>query len=362
MATDGGTLLVAGATGVAAQNLIDIVSQTPGWQAIGLSRTRPDAWPAAVCHVAADMLDGEGCRRALQGIEVTHLVYAARAKHKLYTAMAPGAKVGIEDVDPNVNMLRNVVSACESPALQHVHLLEGSKWYGFHLGPYPTPARESAPGHMPPNFYFDQQRFLESSSGAAGNRWTWSASRPAAINGLNVGGGPNLVSTLGVYAVICRHLGLPLDFPGKPGAWRSLIELSDARLVAEAVFWMCRSPAAGSQAFNVVNGDVFRWEQVWPRIAEHFGMRMGHVRHFPLVQWMADKGPVWNDIVRTHGLQARPIEDVASWGFADFILGCDYDVFSSTTKIRQAGFHGMVDTEEMILGHLGHYRNERIIP
>ena len=38
--------------------------------------------------------------------------------------------------------------------------MQGSKWYGNHLGPYLTPARETDPRHMPPNFYYDQQDFL----------------------------------------------------------------------------------------------------------------------------------------------------------------------------------------------------------
>jgi len=356
MTSEGGTMLIAGVTGVAAQSLINVVRREKNWKIIGLSRAAPASFP--VHHIAADMLDADACRMALKGIAVTHLVYAARAKHTLYTTMAPGAKVGIEQVEPNVAMLCNVVAACTEPTLRHVHVVQGSKWYGFHLGPYPTPARESAPGHLPPNFYFDQQRFLESSCG----EWTWSTCRPAAINGKNVGGGPNLVSTLGVYAAICRHLGLPLDFPGKPGAYRSLMELSEAEQVAQAIFWMCRSPAARNQAFNVVNGDLFRWESVWPRIADHFGMKTGSVRHVPLVQWMADKAVVWDAIVQAYGLQTRAMDEVASWGFADFLLGCDFDVISSTTKIRQAGFHRVVDTENMIMDQLQHYRDQGILP
>lgn len=360
MTADGGTMLVAGATGVAAQNLIEIVRTTPRWDVVALSRNPPADSVPGVRFVAADLFDVEACRRAVRGIDVTHVVHAARAKHQLYTTMAPGAKVGIENVEPNLTMLRNIVTACEGPALRHVHVVQGAKWYGFHLGPYPTPARESAPGHMPPNFYFDQHRFVTEQS--ARSRWTWSTCRPAAINGKSVGGGPNLMSTLGAYAAICSHLGLPMDFPGKPGAYRSLFELTDAEHLAQAVFWMCRAPAAANQAFNVTNGDVFRWEAVWPRLAEHFGMKAGVVRYFPLVQWMADKGPVWDEIVKKHGLRPVALDAVASWGFADFLLGLDFDVLSSMTAIRKAGFHGIVDTEEMMLDQLAHYRWQKILP
>ena len=357
---NGGTMLVAGATGVAAQNLIEIARRTPGWDVIGLSRNPPRSASTGVRYVAADMLDPDSCRKAIRDIGVTHLVYSARAKHQLYTEMLPGKKIGIENVEPNLTMLRNIVSACEGPSLRHVHVVQGAKWYGFHLGPYPTPARESAPGHMPPNFYFDQHRFLLEESSRKG--WTWSTSRPAAVNGKSVGSGPNLVSTLGTYAAICRHLGLPLDFPGKAGAYTALMEITDSEQLAESILWMCGSPAAENQAFNVINGDLFRWQNAWPRIADHFQMKLGSVRPFSLIQWMADKAPVWDEVVRINGLQQRPIEEVASWGFADFLLGLDFDVISSTTKIQKAGFHRIVDSEEMMLDQLSHYRVERILP
>ncbi len=50
-------------------------------------------------------------------------------------------------VEPNVSMLRNLVSHVEQNApLQAVSLMQGYKVYGAHLGPFKTPARESDPG------------------------------------------------------------------------------------------------------------------------------------------------------------------------------------------------------------------------
>jgi len=353
-------MLVAGATGVATQSLIEIVRQTPGWEVVGLCRTPPATAPEGVRFVSVDLNDAEACGRAVAGAGITHLVYGARAKHALYTTLAPHARIGIEDVGPNMAMLRNIVEACEGPALQHVHALAGGKWYGMHLGPYTTPARESDPGHLPPNFYFSQQAYLESRSVSGG--WTWSTSRPNIISGVTPGFGTNLLSTLGAYAAICCHLDRPFDFPGKPGNFTSLQEMTEARQLAEAIFWMSRTPEAQNNAYNVINGDLFRWENVWPLLAEHFGVKPGRPRHFALVQWMVDKGPVWDEIVRNHGLRPLSIEQVASWGFADFLLSWDFDVISSTTKIRQAGFHRTVDTESMILSQLNEYRRLKVLP
>ena len=44
--------------------------------------------------------------------------------------------------------------------LRRVVLVTGTKYYGSHLGPFKTPARESDPRHMPPNYYFDQIDWL----------------------------------------------------------------------------------------------------------------------------------------------------------------------------------------------------------
>lgn len=39
-------------------------------------------------------------------------------------------------------------------------LIEGSKWYGVHLGAAKTPCLEDDPRYMTPNFYYDQEDYL----------------------------------------------------------------------------------------------------------------------------------------------------------------------------------------------------------
>ena len=59
-------------------------------------------------------------------------------------------------------MLENVLDGIEaaSGGLARIVLMQGTKYYGSHLGPFKTPALESDPRHMPPNFYFNQQDLL----------------------------------------------------------------------------------------------------------------------------------------------------------------------------------------------------------
>ena len=59
-------------------------------------------------------------------------------------------------------MLVNAVTAIDraSSALRRVVLVTGTKYYGSHLGPYKTPARESDLRHAGANYYFDQIDWL----------------------------------------------------------------------------------------------------------------------------------------------------------------------------------------------------------
>jgi nucleoside-diphosphate-sugar epimerase len=338
------TLLVAGATGAAASRLVALAAGTPGWQVLGLCRTkRPDA--PGVRYLAVDLADPAA---APQG--VSHAVYAARA------AFGEG---GVEDVPANLAMLDALIDAAEGPALRHIHLVEGTKWYGMHIGPYPTPAMEDDPRHLPPNFYYDQQDRLAARAAAGG--WGWSASRPGFIVDVAPGRARNLASTLGAYAALCRELGCALDFPGSPAAFASLNEVTDATLLGRAVFWMLDAPAARGQAFNVTNGDVFRWQRLWPRLAAAFALPCGIVRPMKLAAWMADKAPVWGRLRARHGLEL-PLEAVARWDFADFVFGLEHDLFASTTRLRQAGFAACLDTPSHLLGQIAAYRAARILP
>ncbi|HET6293011.1 MAG TPA: SDR family oxidoreductase, partial [Kribbella sp.] len=267
-----------------------------------------------------------------------------------------------ELVAPNLAMLVNAVEAVDAaaPGLRHVSLMQGYKVYGGHLGPFKTPAREDDPGPMPPEFMIDQLAWLQARAETRG--WGWSAIRPAVVGGTALGNPMNLAVAIGVYASMSKELGVPLRFPGKPGAYDSLLEMTDAGLLAEATVWAATSPAAANQAFNITNGDLFRWNELWPKLARWFGLEVAPPLTMSLQDVMADKEPLWKDLQVTHGLVDTPYAEVSSWGFADFVFGWDYDFFADASKSRRAGFHTYVDTEAMFVGIFESLRRDRIIP
>lgn len=345
------TALVVGARGVIGGRLVEHLAQDGEWDVIGLSRRGGE--PAdRVRPVAVDLLDAAASRDRLRDLPaVTHVFYAAFQDRPSWAEL----------VGPNVSMLTNVLDAVQDgPALEHVSLMQGYKVYGAHLGPFKTPARESDPGHMPPEFNVDQQRLLEDRQ--ADRAWTWSAIRPSVVCGFGLGNPMNLTMVLAVYATITKELGLPLRFPGKPGAYHSLLEMTDAGLLARATTWAATDPCGANQPFNINNGDLFRWSEMWPKIADYFGLDVGPPLPMSLDQVMADKAPVWDAIVRRHGLAPHSYADVSSWAFGDGVFGWDYDVIADGSKARRHGFHEFVETESMFRAVFDDFRARGVIP
>lgn len=332
--------------------LVEHLAQDGGWQVVGLSRRGGDDGPR-VQHRAVDLLDAALTREALADlVGVTHIFYAAYQDRPTWSELVP----------PNLAMLRNVLGAVEPVAqhLEHVSLMQGYKVYGAHLGPFETPAREDDAGHMPPEFNVDQQQLLERRS--AGAPWSWSALRPSVVAGIGLGNPMNLALVIAVYATFCRELGVPFRFPGKPGAYTSLLEMTDADLLARATVWAATDPGSADQAYNVTNGDMFRWSSMWPKIAAFFDLDVAPPLPMSLADVMADKEPLWDEMVARHGLLPTPYSDVSSWTFGDFVFGWDYDVVADSSKVRRAGFHDYVETEAMFLRIFEDLRDQKIIP
>src|SRR3954465_8849535 len=136
------TALVAGASGLVGSYLLKRLLDQGGWDVVALSRRKPDV-PGNYRHIAVDLLNAAECKSKLGALtQISHLFFVAYVER-------PDAH---ELVSANTAMLVNLVNVIEaaSPGLEHVHLAEGSKWYGSHLGPYKTPAKEDDPRHMPP--------------------------------------------------------------------------------------------------------------------------------------------------------------------------------------------------------------------
>lgn len=230
--------------------------------------------------IQVDLLNGDGAedgRVNLGRLGITHLFFAGYA--------------GSVEVAPNLAMLENALSALDGPTLQHVHLVEGTKWYGYGVlpGPFKNPAKESDPRCLIDLFYYHQQDLLESRVARADCKWTWSASRPHAVVGFSVGSAMNIVLAVAVYAAVCKELGMPLHFPGTQATFDAVYQMTDSTLLARGIEHLSTQPQCVNQAVNITNGDYIRWRNVWPRVAAVFGMECGIVRTMKLTEVMSTR-------------------------------------------------------------------------
>src|ERR1700730_19060449 len=246
--------VVVGALGVIGRYIVEHLVNEGRWSVIGLSR-RAEASNARYQHISVDLLDEQAVRKKLSGLrDVTHIFYAA------FQATPGAAATYAANIAPNRDMLVNAVSAVDqaSKALRRVVLVTGTKYYGVHLGPIKTPTKESDHRHLPPNYYFDQIDWLTSFQ--RGKSWDWTELRPQTLCGFAPGAPMSLLPAIGVYAAVSRELGLPLRFPGKLAAYSTIYQVTESTHFATAALWAATEPRCGLQAFNVTNGDYFRWK------------------------------------------------------------------------------------------------------
>jgi len=141
-------------------------------------------------------------------------------------------------------------------------------------------------------------------------------------------------------------------------------DITDARLLARHIVWASTEPNARNEAFNATNGDVFRWEQIWKRIAAYFVVPVGA---YPgafnsLEKRMKDMGPDWDALVSRHHLQPVKLDRLASAWHTDLDLGRPMECLHSMAKSRALGFTEFQDSEQSFIDVFDRLRAERIIP
>jgi nucleoside-diphosphate-sugar epimerase len=348
--------VIAGATGIVGNNLAAHLA-SKGWEVYGLARS-PQSGISGVRPIAADLLKPEELRSALAGVGPTHVFIASWVRRATET----------ENCAVNGALVRNLLDAVEpSASLRHVALVTGLKHY---LGPFEsyakarpeTPFREEMPRLPVENFYYTQEDELFLAARRRG--FTWSVHRPHTIIGYALGNAMNMGVSLAVYATICRETGRPFVFPGSAQQWEGLTDVTDARVLARHLEWAATSEAGRDQAFNIVNGDIFRWRWLWPRLAADFGIEPAAYpgRPTPLEPQLADARAVWAEIAAKHGLAEPDLGKLESAWHTDLDLGRPIEVVTDMTKSRLAGFHEYQPTLGSFLDLFARLRDDRIIP
>jgi nucleoside-diphosphate-sugar epimerase len=342
--------LVTGAHGIVGLNLLQELAGRSDWSATAIGRRAVAPMPG-IDYRAIDLQDAAATSAALAGQgDVTHLFFAA-----FQFDADPYREIAI-----NVAILSNTLDALRAAGapLERVLIYQGGKAYGALLGSVRTPAKETDPRVPGPLFYYDQEDLLYARGRREGFATT--VMRPDFIQGIGFGSYVNLVNTVAAYGTMCKALGLPLYYPGGPIAYEALVQLTDSRLLARGSLWAATEDHREDVIYNITNGDLFRWANVWPRIADYFGVPAGRPLNVDLRLFMRDKGPVWAGLKTGHGL-VLDLDEIQDWRQA-YILGASLELHSSTIRIRQAGFQESLDSEERLFELFDEMRARKLIP
>lgn len=350
--------LVVGASGITGSNLAEkLISE--GWITYGLARN-PNTGMQGLHAVQADLLNIDSLQTALADITPTHVF--------ITTWMRKDTEA--ENIAVNSSMVRNVLDVLSpKKSVKHVALVTGLKHY---LGPFDayaktgtlpeTPVREEHPRLEIENFYYAQED--EVYAAAERDGFNWSIHRPHSVIGKAVGNLMNMGTTLAVYASICKETGRPFRWPGSEAQWNGLSDVTDARILAEQLLWAATTEAAANQAFNISNGDVFRWSWLWKQLAAWFDVEVagwdGKVH--PLEAEMARDHVLWREMAGKYNLKEADLARLASPWHTDLDLGRPIEVMTDMSKSRRLGFTAYKATKDSFYELFETLRAEKIIP
>ncbi|KAL8490117.1 hypothetical protein ACS0TY_025861 [Phlomoides rotata] len=357
--------LIVGVTGIAGSGLAETLSlsDTPGgpWKVYGVARRPCPEWLTTlhVNYIQCDIANPEETHSKLSPLkDITHVFYVSWT--------------GSEDVALNTLMFRNILDSVipNAPKLKHVALQTGIKYYWGNMAemestnqPHDCPFYENLPRLKQENFYYNLEDLVyEAATGRAG--LTWSVHRPALIFGFSPCSMMNTVSTMCVYAAICKHEEKPLVYTGTEVSWSCLWDAADSDLLADHFIWAATDTRAKNEAFNVNNGDVFKWKHMWGVLGEQFGVEsVGYEGREPVLleDLMKGKEEVWDEIVKKNDLVPTKLRDIAAFWLVDVVFR-NKETLCSMNKNKEFGFLGFRDTTKSFVNCVKKMRNYRLIP
>ncbi|MBW2963005.1 SDR family oxidoreductase [Mesonia aestuariivivens] len=350
--------LIVGASGIAGNNLAQELLENK-WTTYGITRSS-EVNLKGLKNIKADLLDPKALEKALKDIEPTHVFFTAWILKDSEE----------ENIKVNSKIVRNLLDVLSpKKSVKHVALVTGLKHY---LGPFEnyakagfspeTPVRTEHPRLALKNFYYAQEDEVYEASKRDG--FTWSIHRAHTMIGQAVGNLMNMGTTLAVYASICKEHGTPFIWPGSEAQWNGISDVTDASILAKQFIWAATTPAAENEAFNIVNGDVFRWSWLWKEIANYFGIEyQGYVENNKtLEEMMQNDEAIWKQMSEQHKLVESELKKLASPWHTDLDLGRPIEVMTNMAKSRQLGFKEYHDTRESFFNLFTKLKEQKIIP
>ena len=346
--------LVVGATGVTGAPVCEQLLRK-GWDVYAISRRKPslsaNVANGPLTHLPIDLTDNSAIQDGLSKLkDVTHVFYCANAPTQELRQLMIGQLLDVLETLPH---------------FVNINFIQGMKYYGCHLGPFKTPAKETDARVPGCDFYYTEEDMLVSRQ--CGKQWAWTVLRPHSVCGYSPGNPLNVAAAVALYGSMQKERNAEFGFWGSEAQFNSLFQVADASLLARASIHISTTAACRNTAFNINNGEPFRWSGVWPALADAFGLKVAGPQDYVSMQYFTEHAPVWQAMTEKHGLKEFPYERLPHWCLGEYTapngrLACNYDLFADTTRLRQSGFTEALDNRYMFLNIFAELRKQRVIP
>lgn len=350
--------------------------------------------PAGVTALQADINDPEALRVALADYPpVTHIFYSALVRtslnnvssfmdkanvvgvramqRNLAPALFRGAEIcccggtgiydafnsmaGCGDIDENVALFKKIFQAVDVSNLRYCCLVTGAKHYGMHLGPQLWPQyQEPFCEHMTEAPGESAYQALEDSLHEFAALLPGLSSlvlRPTFILGPVPRPSPscmNLSLCLGVYALLCKELAVPLRFLGGVDFWTAHHNFSHSDRVAQlAVNGGAALPLSGKSAqlaLNASDHDSFSFAELWPSLSAWAGCcswegpvgRNGMSLTYALNGASSERvEEAWRTLAAQHGLREARLRQVLNVAFLEQSMCISHSARLSSQKCKR---------------------------
>ncbi|RYN29872.1 hypothetical protein AA0113_g765 [Alternaria arborescens] len=286
----------------------------------------------------------------------------------------------------NTDLLRVAIEAVEqvSTNLESFVLQTGGKGYGLEFPDkvnIQVPLHESTPRIPEPYaskiFYYTQYDLLKEKS--RGKPWTFTEIRPDGIIGFTpTSNAMNLSQGIGLYLSIYRAVHgkhAVVTFPGNARGYHSTHSDTFQDVLAKMEIYAAThaKECGNGQVFNVANGAApVTWAQIWPKLAEHFGLKgqgppaapddTTAATTIPMEKFVRDHIEAWKLLAKKHGLKEVVIDE-QNWAFVHFMLvQFDFDRQYDLSRSREVGFVEEIDTAEGYFISWERMRKAKILP
>ncbi|KAF2008563.1 hypothetical protein BU24DRAFT_474988, partial [Aaosphaeria arxii CBS 175.79] len=376
--------LVFGASGISGWSLLnqlkDYPSPTTFSRITGLSN-RPLTLEQAQLHTDSryNLVNGIDLTKPVQEVArllkekiedaegITHVFYAAYIQTGDFESLK---KI-------NCDLLKVAVEAVEqvSSKLKTIILQTGGKGYGLEfpkeVGIHP-PLREDMPRIPEPYaskiFYYTQYDLLAKLS--EGKAWTFSEVRPDGIVGFTpTSNAMNMAQGIALYLSIYREVhgkDAVVPFPGEEHGYHSTHTDTFQDILAKMEIYAAANidKCGNGGVFNVADGKTVTWAQVWPKLAEHFGLKgQGPIENtVPMETFVKSNDKAWKVLVDKYGLKEKVVEE-QNWGHVHFMLvQFDFNREYDLSRSRAVGFAEEIDTVKGYIITWDRMRTAKMLP